>query len=77
LTEKESFLDALKSRILLFDGAMGTEIQKYDPAPEDFPNNQDGFNDGLILTHPDWIKQIHRNYLDAGADCIETNSLVL
>ena len=53
---------------------MGTEIQKYDPTPEDFPNNQDGFNDGLILTHPDWIKQIHRNYLDAGADCIETNS---
>ena len=74
MTEKESFLDALKTRVLLFDGAMGTEIQKYDPAPEDFPNNQDGFNDGLILTHPDWIKQIHRNYLDAGADCIETNS---
>jgi 5-methyltetrahydrofolate--homocysteine methyltransferase len=74
LTEKEPFLDALKNRILLFDGAMGTEIQKYDPKPEDFPNNQDGFNDGLVLTHPEWIKQIHKNYLDAGADCIETNS---
>ena len=64
----------MKNRVLLFDGAMGTEIQKYDPKPEDFPNNQDGFNDGLVLTHPEWIKQIHRNYLDAGADCIETNS---
>ena len=74
MTEKEPFLDALKNRILLFDGAMGTEIQKNDPKPEDFPNNQDGFNDGLVLTHPEWIKQIHRNYLDAGADCIETNS---
>jgi len=74
LTEKEPFLDALNNRILLFDGAMGTEIQKNDPKPEDFPNNQDGFNDGLVLTHPEWIKQIHRNYLDAGADCIETNS---
>jgi len=74
LTEKEPFLDALKNRILLFDGAMGTEIQKNDPKPEDFPNNQDGFNDGLVITHPEWIKQIHRNYLDAGADCIETNS---
>ena len=74
MTEKEPFLDALKHRILLFDGAMGTEIQKNDPKPEDFPNNQDGFNDGLVLTHPEWIKQIHRNYLDAGADCIETNS---
>jgi 5-methyltetrahydrofolate--homocysteine methyltransferase len=74
LTEKEPFLDALKNRILLFDGAMGTEIQKNDPKPEDFPNNQDGFNDGLVITHPEWIKHIHRNYLDAGADCIETNS---
>ncbi len=74
LSQKELFLDAMKNRILLFDGAMGTEIQKYDPKPEDFPNNQDGFNDGLVLTHPEWIKQIHRNYLDAGSDCIETNS---
>jgi 5-methyltetrahydrofolate--homocysteine methyltransferase len=74
LTEKEAFLDAIKNRVLLFDGAMGTEIQKFNPKPEDFPNNQDGFNDGLVLTHPEWIKQIHRNYLDAGADCIETNS---
>ena len=77
LDEKEPFLDAMKNRILLFDGAMGTEIQRYDPKPEDFPNNQDGFNDGLVITHPEWIKQIHRNYLDAGADCIETNSLAL
>ncbi len=53
---------------------MGTEIQKFNPKPEDFPNNKDGFNDGLVLTHPEWIKKIHRNYLDAGADCIETNS---
>ena len=74
MPEKESFLDALQNRILLFDGAMGTEIQKFHPKPEDFPNNQDGFNDGLVLTHPEWIKQIHRNYLDAGSDCIETNS---
>ncbi len=74
MTQKEPFLDALQNRILLFDGAMGTEIQKYDPKPEDFPNNQDGFNDGLVITHPEWIKQIHRNYLDAGSDCVETNS---
>jgi len=74
MTAKKPFLDALENQILLFDGAMGTEIQKYNPKPEDFPNNQDGFNDGLVLTHPEWIKQIHKNYLDAGADCIETNS---
>jgi 5-methyltetrahydrofolate--homocysteine methyltransferase len=58
LTEKELFLDALKNRILLFDGAMGTEIQKYDPKPEDFPNNQDGFNDGLVLNMVLVIKQL-------------------
>lgn len=74
LSEKEPFLSALKNRILLFDGAMGTEIQKHDPGPEDFPDGKDGFNDGLVITHPEWIMQIHRSYLDAGADCIETNS---
>ncbi len=70
----ESFLEALKKRVLLFDGAMGTEIQKLNPQPQDFPNSKDGFNDGLILSRPEWIKQIHRNYLNAGADCIETNT---
>ena len=61
-------------RILLCDGAMGTEIQKFDPKPEDFPDGKDGFNDGLVETKPEWIKKIHKSYLDAGADCIETNS---
>lgn len=74
MIQKESFLEAINNRVLLFDGAMGTEIQKYDPKPEDYPDNQDGFNDGLIITHPEWIEQIHKSYLDAGADCIETNS---
>ena len=74
MSQKELFLDAIKHRILLFDGAMGTEIQKFDPKPEDFPDGKDGFNDGLVLTHPEWIKKIHKSYLEAGADCIETNS---
>lgn len=71
---KQSLLDAMKQRILLFDGAMGTEIQKFNPKPEDFPDGKDGFNDGLVLTHPEWIRKVHREYLEAGADCIETNS---
>ena len=74
MTQKEPFLEALDKRILLFDGAMGTEIQKFNPKPTDFPDGKDGFNDGLVLTKPDWIKQIHRSYLESGADCIETNS---
>ena len=70
----ESFSEALGKRVILFDGAMGTEIQKLNPNLNDFPDKKDGFNDGLILSRPEWIKQIHRNYLKAGADCIETNT---
>jgi 5-methyltetrahydrofolate--homocysteine methyltransferase len=71
---KESFITALSKRILLFDGAMGTEIQKLDPKPDDFPDKKDGFNDGLNISRPQWIKQIHRSYLAQGSDCIETNT---
>lgn len=70
----QKLLDALRDRVLLFDGAMGTEIQKLELPASRFPGGQDGFNDGLTLTCPDHIATIHRNYLDAGADCIETNT---
>lgn len=70
----KSFLDEIQDHILLFDGAMGTEIQKLKPKPEDFPNNKDGFNDGLVISRPEWIENIHRSYLNAGSDCIETNT---
>ena len=70
----KSFLDEIEKRIILFDGAMGTEIQKLKPNLQDFPDNKDGFNDGLVLTRPEWIKNIHRSYLEAGSDCIETNT---
>jgi len=69
-----SLLDDMNSRVILFDGAMGTEIQKLSPQPDDFPDRKEGFNDGLTLTRPEWIKTIHRKYLAAGADCIETNT---
>jgi 5-methyltetrahydrofolate--homocysteine methyltransferase len=71
---QDSFIETAKKRVLLFDGAMGTEIQRLNPKPEDFPDGKEGFNDGLNLSRPEWIKQIHRSYLKAGADCIETNT---
>ena len=71
---RESFTDDIEKRILLFDGAMGTEIQRLDPKLDDFLDKKDGFNDGLVKSRPEWIKQIHINYLNAGADCIETNT---
>lgn len=71
---------ALKERILVLDGAMGTMVQKYALAEEDFrgellaahPVQLKGNNDLLVLTRPDVISEIHRKYLAAGADIIET-----
>ncbi|MDG1347279.1 MAG: homocysteine S-methyltransferase family protein [Crocinitomicaceae bacterium] len=72
----------LKKRILVLDGAMGTMIQRHPLEEKDFRlgwfENHDeplkGNNDLLSLTRPEIIKSIHREYLDAGADIIETNT---
>lgn len=72
----------VKQRILILDGAMGTMIQGYGLAEADFrgslPLRDDvqyaGNNDMLCLTRPDVIADIHRRYLEAGADLIETNT---
>ncbi|MEK9740400.1 MAG: homocysteine S-methyltransferase family protein [Flavobacteriaceae bacterium] len=72
----------LKERILILDGAMGTMIQKESLEEADFrgerfkdhPCSLKGNNDLLSLTRPDLIKNIHRAYLEAGADIIETNT---
>ncbi len=76
-------LDALLSkRILVLDGAMGTMVQRHKPTEADFrgerfrnhPKELRGDNDLLVLTRPDIIGAIHRQYLEAGADIIETNT---
>ena len=72
----------LMNRILVLDGAMGTMIQRYTLTEEDFRGEQfknhtcdlKGNNDLLSITRPDIVKAIHREYLDAGADIIETNT---
>ncbi len=72
----------LSSRVLLLDGAMGTMIQRYKLTEADFrgdrflghPRDLRGNSDLLILTRPDVIGAIHREYLAAGADLIETNT---
>jgi len=69
-----SFLEDLNSKVLLFDGAMGTEIQHYQPKQSDYLDNKEGFNDSLNFTRPEWIKSIHKKYISAGSDCIETNT---
>ena len=66
---------ALARRILVVDGAMGTQIQARNLGPDDFGGaDYEGCNEYLNLTRPDVIDGIHRAYLDAGADIIETNT---
>ena len=73
---------ALASRILILDGAMGTMIQRHKLTEADFrgerfakhPHDLKGDSDVLVLTRPDVIGGIHREYLEAGADIIETNT---
>jgi 5-methyltetrahydrofolate--homocysteine methyltransferase len=72
----------IHNRILIIDGAMGTMIQRYGLQEADFRGNLfaqhhadlQGNNDLLSLTRPDIVEEIHRQYLDAGADLIETNT---
>ena len=74
--------ELIRERILVLDGALGTMIQKYNLSEGDFrgtrfvsqPGQMKGNNDLLCLTAPHVIQDIHRKYLDAGADIIETNT---
>ena len=77
-----TFRDAIRQRILVLDGAMGTMIQSYNLSEDDFRGDlmrdaaclQKGNNDLLGLTRPDVIGDIHRRYLEAGADIITANT---
>jgi len=79
---KHSPEDIIQQKILILDGAMGTMIQKHKLKEEDFrgerfkdhPRLQKGNNDLLSLTKPEIIKSIHKQYLEAGADIITTNT---
>jgi 5-methyltetrahydrofolate--homocysteine methyltransferase len=67
--------EALRERILVIDGATGTAIQAHNLGAEDFGGAQlEGCNENLVFTRPDVVLDIHRGYLEAGADIIETNT---
>ncbi len=67
------FLSELKRRVLVFDGALGTNVQKCNLTAEDFWGKE-GCNELLVLSRPDVIRTIHTSFLDAGCDVIETDS---
>src|SRR5438067_9389217 len=67
------YLEALSERVLVYDGAMGTNIQRFHPTPEDFGGKSlAGCNDHLVLTRPDIIQSIHESFLAVGCDVVET-----
>ncbi len=73
--KKLSLQEAMKQRILILDGAMGTMLQQENLTAEDFGGEElDGCNEMLVLTRPDVIQKIHEAYFEAGADIIETNT---
>ncbi len=72
---RAALLAALEKRILVLDGAMGTMLQRESLTAADFGGEAlEGCNEHLVLSRPDVIAKIHRQYLEAGADIIETNS---
>jgi len=69
------YLEALKDRVLVFDGAMGTNLQAMALTADDFGDPQyGGCMDALVLTKPEAVEQVHRSFLEMGADAIETNT---
>ena len=66
---------ALKNRILVIDGAMGTAIQGHHLTAEDFGGlDLEGCNENLVITRPELVSKIHEEYLKSGCDIIETNT---
>ena len=70
-----SFSDLLKQKILVFDGATGTHLQSQNLSPDDFGGEHlNGCNEYLVVSKPSAVENVHRDYLEAGCDVIETNS---
>src|SRR4051812_46396819 len=76
MTDKQTqsrYLDEMNKRVLVYDGAMGTNIQRYNLTPDDFGGKAlEGCNDNLVRTRPDVIQAIHESFLAVGWDVVET-----
>lgn len=70
-----AYLDALKKQVLLFDGAMGTNLDRQKLTADDFSGERTaGCNDYLVITKPQAVEKVHRSFLEAGSDVIETDT---
>ncbi|WP_329435957.1 MULTISPECIES: methionine synthase [unclassified Streptomyces] len=72
-TRADALREALATRVVVADGAMGTMLQAQDPTLEDF-ENLEGCNEILNVTRPDIVRSVHAEYFAVGVDCVETNT---
>ncbi|NWF82165.1 MAG: homocysteine S-methyltransferase family protein [Chloroflexi bacterium] len=69
------YLDALEKKVLVFDGAMGTNLQKQNLTAEHFGGEKyNGCNDYLVISYPAAVEKVHRSFLEVGVDVIETDT---
>ena len=70
-----TYLQALHERVVIFDGAMGTNLQLLGLGPEDFGGpDLEGCNEWLVETRPDLVAQVHRSFYEVGCDVVETDT---
>src|ERR1700739_2416102 len=67
------YLKAVQERVVIYDGAMGTNIQLRNPNMDDF-RGKEGYNDILVFSRPDIIRDIHAAFFEVGCDVVETNT---
>ena len=68
-----SYLDAIQNKIMVFDGAMGTNLQRQNLTAEHFGGEKTmGCNDYLVISYPQAVENVHRSFLEAGVDVVET-----
>src|ERR671932_1566100 len=68
------YLEAIRSRVVVFDGGMGATLEQFDLTPEDYGGLPGRCHEALVLNRPDVIEGVHASMLDAGAEVVETDT---
>src|SRR5437763_10258538 len=68
------FIEAINSRVVVYDGGMGATLEQFDLSSEDYGGRPGKCHEALVLHRPDVIAGVHRSMLDAGADVVETDT---
>src|SRR4029450_7014519 len=68
------YLDAINSRVVIFDGGMGATLEQFDLTQEDYGGLQGKAHEALVLNRPDVIRGVHESMVEAGAEVVETDT---